>query len=52
MAPFVLKVLRQGDLCLRDLGYFDLRDLQAIHKLRRLLYISIKVKYTYLCEKS
>src|SRR4051794_22657177 len=28
-----LESVEAGDLCLRDLGYFDLRDLQAIHKL-------------------
>ena len=34
-----LESVEAGDLCLRDLGYFDLRDLQAIHKLSA-FYIS------------
>src|SRR3954470_9341240 len=34
-----LESVEPGDLCLRDLGYFDLRDLQAIHKLSA-FYIS------------
>ncbi len=34
-----LESVEAGDLCLRDLGYFDLRDLQAIHELRA-YYIS------------
>ena len=31
--------MRKGDLCLRDLGYFDLGDLQAIHD-KEAYYIS------------
>lgn len=34
-----LESVEAGDLCLRDLGYFDLRDLQTIHELRA-YYIS------------
>jgi hypothetical protein len=34
-----LESVEAGHLCLRDLGYFDLRDLQAIHKLSA-FYIS------------
>lgn len=29
-----LETIEKGDLCLRDLGYFDLSDLQAIHDKR------------------
>ena len=29
-----LETVEKGDLCLRDLGYFDLSDLQAIHDKR------------------
>ncbi len=34
-----LESVEAGDLCLRDLGYFDLRDLQAIHE-KEAYYIS------------
>ncbi len=34
-----LKTIEEGDLCLRDLGYFDLGDLQAIHD-KEAYYIS------------
>ena len=34
-----LESVEAGDLCLRDLGYFDLRDLQAIHD-KEAYYIS------------
>lgn len=34
-----LKTVEAGDLCLRDLGYFDLSDLQAIHE-KKAYYIS------------
>ncbi|WP_431028135.1 IS4 family transposase [Lysinibacillus sp. LZ02] len=34
-----LKTVEKGDLCLRDLGYFDLSDLQAIHD-KEAYYIS------------
>lgn len=34
-----LETVEKGDLCLRDLGYFDLRDLQAIHD-KNAYYIS------------
>jgi hypothetical protein len=34
-----LETVEKGDLCLRDLGYFDLRDLQAIHH-KEAYYIS------------
>lgn len=34
-----LKTVEAGDLCLRDLGYFDLGDLQAIHD-KKAYYIS------------
>jgi len=34
-----LETVEKGDLCLRDLGYFDLSDLQAIHD-KKAYYIS------------
>lgn len=34
-----LETVEKGDLCLRDLGYFDLGDLQAIHN-KKAYYIS------------
>lgn len=34
-----LETVEAGDLCLRDLGYFDLGDLQTIHD-KRAYYIS------------
>ena len=34
-----LQTVEAGDLCLRDLGYFDLGDLQAIHE-KKAYYIS------------
>ncbi len=34
-----LETVEAGDLCLRDLGYFDLGDLQAIHD-KKAYYIS------------
>lgn len=34
-----LETVGAGDLCLRDLGYFDLGDLQAIHD-KEAYYIS------------
>ena len=34
-----LETVEAGDLCLRDLGYFDLGDLQAIHE-KQAYYIS------------
>lgn len=39
-----LENVESGDLCLRDLGYFDLKDLQSIHD-KEAIYSSIWQKY-------
>lgn len=46
-----LESVEAGDLCLRDLGYFDLRDLQTIHGKGSLLYLTVKAEYTYLYQE-
>ena len=39
----MLNSVQPHDLCIRDLGYFDLKDLHTIDECRGLLYFTIKV---------
>lgn len=47
-----LKTVEAGDLCLRDLDYFDLGDLQAIHEKKGVLYLTAEAEYTNLYQES
>jgi hypothetical protein len=46
-----LDTLRPSDLCIRDLGYFSLEDLDPNGSTRCLLYIQIKIKPYRVCKK-